>query len=112
MKRLVRLVAYGLLVLVVFAIGVLGIAWWRTEVALDRVYTLTEVKLDVSGDPAQVERGRQLAVTRAAPNRVARPLRLPAVPASVAARLIRPRQRVQTRSIRIRRCDARPRYWP
>ena len=64
MKRLVRLVAYGLLTLVVLAVGVLGVAWWRMEAALDRVYTLADVKLDVSGDPAQVERGRHLAVTR------------------------------------------------
>lgn len=64
MRRLVRIVAYGLVTLVVLAIGVLGIAWWRTDVALARVYTLAEVKLDVRGDPAQVERGRHLAVTR------------------------------------------------
>ena len=64
MKRLVRLVAYGLLTLVVLAVGVLGVAWWRMEAALDRVYTLADVQLDVSGDPAQVERGRHLAVTR------------------------------------------------
>lgn len=64
MKRLVRLVAYGLLTLVALAVGVLCIAWWRTEVALDRVYTLADVTLEFSGDPAQVERGRHLAVTR------------------------------------------------
>ena len=46
------------------AVGVLCIAWWRTEVALDRVYTLADVTLEFSGDPAQVERGRHLAVTR------------------------------------------------
>lgn len=64
MKRLVRLVTYGLLTLVVLAVGVLGVAWWRMEAALDRVYTLADAKLDVSGDSAQVERGRHLAVTR------------------------------------------------
>ena len=64
MKRIIRMLAYGLLTLVVLAAGVLGIAWWRTEVALARVYTLAEVELPVSGDPAQVERGRHLAVTR------------------------------------------------
>ena len=64
MRRIVRMLAYGLLTLVVLAAGVLGIAWWRTEVALARVYTLAEVELPVSGDPAQVERGRHLAVTR------------------------------------------------
>lgn len=64
MKRIIRMLAYGLLTLVVLAAGVLGIAWWRIEVALARVYTLAEVELPVSGDPAQVERGRHLAVTR------------------------------------------------
>ena len=64
MRRIVRMLAYGLLTLVVLAAGVLGIAWWRTEVALARVYTLAEVELPVSGDAAQVERGRHLAVTR------------------------------------------------
>lgn len=64
MKRLVRLVARGLLALVVLGVGVLGIAWWRMEAALDRVHTLADVALDLGGGPAQVERGRHLAVTR------------------------------------------------
>lgn len=63
MKRLARLVAHFLLALVVLAVGVLGLAWWRSEVALARVHALAEVKLEVSGDPAQAERGRHRAVT-------------------------------------------------
>lgn len=64
MKRLVRMAALVLLTLVLLAVGLLAIAWWRTEAALARTYVLADAALDVSGDPAQVARGRHLAVTR------------------------------------------------
>ena len=64
MRTLLRILKYALLAIVVLVAGVLAIAYWRSGVAMARVYDLPAAQLTLDGSAPQLERGRHLAVTR------------------------------------------------
>src|SRR6187402_1346535 len=64
MKTVWRILKFALLAIIVLVAGVLGIAWWRSNVAMARVYAPAAATLAIDNSPAQLERGRHLSVTR------------------------------------------------
>jgi mono/diheme cytochrome c family protein len=64
MRRWMKRTGLGLLALLVGAAGVYAIAWWKTETALARVYTVSDPGLTLPEDAASLAHGRHLFETR------------------------------------------------
>lgn len=64
MRKWIVRAGWGVVGLVLVALGLYAVAWWRTEAGLARVYAVADPALQLPSDPAALAHGRHLFETR------------------------------------------------